>query len=869
MQPHADLPLALDKGALEYTLSNGLTVILQEDHFAPVTAMQVWVKVGSNDEREDQAGMAHVLEHMLFKGTERRAVGQIAQEVENSGGDINAWTSFDQTVYHIAIASRFQEFGLDILADAIAHSALDPEELARELEVIVEEIKRGKDDPEQRLSEELFASVFKKHPLGKPIIGTETSVRSFTREKLLEFTQTWYVPENMTLVVVGDFELRWMKNTIERFFGTIPAKSAPEHTYPAEPTQETPREKFLTEAVQEAQFGLAYPLPGLYHEDLPALDLLGSILGSGESSRLNSRLKRQMAAVSDVIAYPYVGVDQGIFFLEAGMPTKNLEKVIEALGEEIERIRRHPPEISELSKAKSMARNEITYQTQTVQGKARRFGYFKIMTGDLDFHRRYLERIERVTCEDIRRVAQTYFNPRAVSAIALLPESEPVDFKEETPLVTRLEQGCDHLRNQQVVRSKPDTHGIVKTTLDNGVTLLIRPNPNVPLVSIQAAVPAGLRLENEQNNGINRFIATLLTMGTPEYDAHRIADTLDRSASTISGFSGRNTLGLRAQMIRENYDTILDLYTKCLLSPIFAPEEIEKEKIQTLEEIRTRNDHPGRAAFELFAKTLFTTHPFRMNLLGTKETVSAFTQESLTEYYRRHLSPKRLIVSVVGDVDPEKVIDDLSLRFGKLTDSGEELETTPQEPTQDEPRKASKALDKMQSHLLIGFHGLDFKDPDRHAMQVFNTILSGQGGRLFLELRDRQSLAYSVGSYNLESIDPGYFAVYIGTSPDKLDAARNAIREQLEAALAAPPSDEEIRRARRYLIGSHAIGLQKNDSVASSLLFDEMYELGYDSYTRYSDDIAAVTAEDVWRLAKRIIRLDVATEVVVGPDIEE
>ena len=869
MQQPVDFSDAIDKGVLEYTLHNGLTVILQEDHFAPVTAMQVWVKVGSNDEREDQAGMAHVLEHMLFKGTERRAVGQIAQDVENAGGDINAWTSFDQTVFHIAIASRFQELGLDILADAVVHSTLDAEELARELEVIVEEIKRGKDDPDQRLSEELFASVFQVHPLGKPIIGTEESVRSFTREKLLEFTQTWYVPENMTLVVVGDFEHRWMKNTVERLFGAIPAKKAPEHKYLSEPDQNAPREKFLTEPVLEAQFGLAFPLPGLDHEDLPALDMLGSILGSGESSRLQARLKRDMAAVSDVLAYPYVCGDKGVFFLEAGMPAKKLDDVIEAFGEEIERIGRHAPGISELSKAKSMARNEITYQTQTVQGKARRFGYFKTIAGDLGFHRRYLERIERVTPEDVRRVAGTYFNPNSVSAVALLPESEEIEFHEENPLVARLERGRERMRKPRTGHAKPDAHGIVRTVLDNGVTLLIRCNPNVPLVSVQSAVPAGLRMEDEKNNGINRLLGTMLTLGAAGYDAHRIADTLDRSASTMSGFSGRNTLGLRAQMIRENYDIVLDLFTKCLLAPTFEPEEIEKEKIQTLEDIRNLHDRPGRAAFELFAKTLFTTHPFRMNLLGTKESVTGFDREMLADYYGRHLSPKRLVIAVVGDVEPEKVIDDFALRFGDMPDTSGELAVPPQEPSQDEPRKISKALDKMQSHLLIGFHGLDFKDPDRHAMQVFNTILSGQGGRLFLELRDRQSLAYSVGAYNLESIDPGYFTVYIGTSPDKLDAARSAMQQELERVVHEPPTDDEIRRARRYLIGSHAIGLQKNDSVASSLLFDEMYGLGYDQYTRYSDDISAVTAEDVWRLAKRVIRLDAATEVVVGPEENE
>ncbi len=204
---------------LRYALPNGLTVVFEEQHAAKVAAFQVWVKAGSADERPDQAGLAHLHEHMLFKGTERREPGEIARDVEAHGGEINAWTSFDQTVYHIVIASQFARMGLDILGDAVRHSAFDKEELAREIEVVCEEIKRSQDTPTRRASRDLFSTAYQVHPYRRPVIGTEESVRSFTREKVLEFYHRYYSPKNLVLSVVGDLREAEVRTWVDEIFG--------------------------------------------------------------------------------------------------------------------------------------------------------------------------------------------------------------------------------------------------------------------------------------------------------------------------------------------------------------------------------------------------------------------------------------------------------------------------------------------------------------------------------------------------------------------------------------------------------------------------------------------------------------------------
>jgi len=222
---------------VKYELDNGLTVILEENHSSPVVAVNTWVKVGSACELEGEYGIAHVHEHMLFKGTKNRGVGEIAKIIESNGGDINAFTSFDETVYFVVIASRFVDTALDVLSDAVGNSLFDQGELDKELEVVLEEIRRGEDSPSRNLSEKLFSTAYEVHPYKRPIIGTSDSVRSFNREKIVNFYKKWYSPENMVLVIVGDFKINEIVPKIEDTFGKLINKETSDCKIHEEPKQ--------------------------------------------------------------------------------------------------------------------------------------------------------------------------------------------------------------------------------------------------------------------------------------------------------------------------------------------------------------------------------------------------------------------------------------------------------------------------------------------------------------------------------------------------------------------------------------------------------------------------------------------------------
>jgi zinc protease len=348
-----------------HRLQNGMTLICEEQHEAPVVALQAWVNAGSADESHELAGVAHVHEHMLFKGTARRGVGEIARTIEAAGGEINAWTSFDQTVYHIILSANEVGLGVDVLADALRNSSFDSGELGRELEVVVEEIRRAEDSPSRRISNALFALAYGQHPYGRPVLGTEASVRGLTRERVLGFYRRHYRPDAVTMVAVGDFRAAELVRTVEAAFADWRSEESA-GAAPPRPLEPPPREvrvRLLKEDVKESRVALAWPIPGLHHPDVVALDALAVILGHGESSRLFVELRRRRELVSDVYAFAYTPRDPGVLICGAGLRGTQVNDATRAILDEVYRLREQQVTGEELARAQMMIGSESAYAT--------------------------------------------------------------------------------------------------------------------------------------------------------------------------------------------------------------------------------------------------------------------------------------------------------------------------------------------------------------------------------------------------------------------------------------------------------------------------------------------------------------------------
>jgi zinc protease len=401
--------------------------------------------------------------------------------------------------------------------------------------------------------------------------------------------------------------------------------------------------------------------------------------------------------------------------------------------------------------------------------------------------------------------------------------------------------------------------------LDNGARLHVVPRRDVPVVALRAALLGGLLAERRETSGLGSFLASMWLRGTRGRSAADLAREIEGLAADLDGFSGRSSTGLTLEVTSDRLQPSLDLFAEALLEPSFAPEEIDKERDETLAALERREDQLGARVFDLFAETHFRRHPYGLPIAGTPEAVKAITREALLAHHARLVDPRNLVVALVGDVEPDRAAVELGKRLAGLRAPETPVwEVPPPEDPPAEPREAELRKERSQAHLVIGFRGLSVSDPDREALEVLAQVLSGQGGRLFLELRDRRSLAYSVSALNVEGLAPGFFAVYIATAPDKLADARRGLQEQLAEVLAAPPGEAELERARRYLIGNFAIDQQRAAVRASHVSLDSLYGLAPDADRRYAERVRAVSREDVLRTARRIIRPAAATTVWIG-----
>lgn len=857
---------------LRFRLENGLTVLLEENHAAPVVAFQAWVNVGSADEGPGEEGIAHVFEHMLFKGTATRGVGQIAQEVEASGGDINAWTSFDQTVYHLVLASRYFDIGLDILADAVQRSSFDPTELERELKVVLEEIKQGEDNPSRVATQALFATAFSRHPYRRPVIGWERTVKKLSRDKLLEFFHRFYVPPNLTLVVVGDFDTASALPKIQKAWGSWrPATPPVERPPRKEPPQRRPRATVLLRDVRETHLSLAFHVPGVRHEDVGAIDVAAIVLGQGDSSRLNLSVKRNKQLVSDVYAYAYTPRDLGLFVVGATMPPRDPEPALRAILREVFRLAHEEVSHDELAKARTIIESDAVYQKETVQGLARKLGFFETVAGGIEYEAEYQRRIQELTPIRLREVMARYLSASNLSLSALLPESE-VRRSGAAAVKARLLSAVreeERAATERFARSVlvPGERDVIRRVLPSGTRILVKRDASVPVVAARAVWVGGLRYEDRRTNGINNLLAALVTRGTKTRSAEEIVHEVEGMAGSIGGFSGRNSFGLRAEMLAKNWDRGLEILADCILNSEFPEAEIEKERRHVLDELHAQEDNLTSVAFRLFTQTLYTRHPYRFDVLGTPESVAGFTRRTLRDYYARHMPVSEMTLAIVGDVDPERVIEKATGLFGAQEGPRREPPRVPREDFRRRrgPVEAIRYLDRQQAHLVVGWPGTTLDDPDRYALEVLATVLSGQGGRLFVELRDRRGLAYRVNAFSLEGIDPGYFAVYIACSPQNLESAFEGIREEIRKVIEEPVGAAELERAQKYLVGTHEISLQRRAALASTLAFHESYGLGHDEYLRYSAGILAVDAAQLLRVAREYLVWERAVVATVKP----
>ncbi len=825
-------------------LENGMVCLIKQDRSAPVAAVQIWVGSGSVHEGEWLgAGLSHYMEHMIFKGTATRGPSEITKAIDDAGGEINAYTAQDRTVFFADLPARNWQVGVEVLADAVMNATLPEEEWEREKEVILREFAMGKDSPERELSKLLWSTAYRVHPYRFPVIGHEEIFRTMTREHLLAYYRRHYVPDNMITVVVGDVDPDAAEQRLREVFRDFTRRARPADAIPGEPAQIAPREARQGAEVEVSRMVMAWHTVSLDHPDAPALDVLALLAGQGRSSRLEARLKERDQLVHEIGAWSFTPRDKGLFAINASFDVHREEEVRKAMEGELARWRETGFDAREIEKARRNLLVSELDELQTMHGQASSHAAGEFYTGNPRFSENYLAALETVTPEQVHDVARRYLGEHRRTTVVLSP---PVTDLPDIP-------------------ADVSAFSLHRVVLSNGVTLIVREDRRLPFVHATAVFGGGLLAETDADNGITDLMANLLTRGTRTRSAEELAEAIEQRGASLEPFSGRNSFGLSAQMLSEDLDAVMPLLAECLREPAFLPEELDKQRVLQLAAIRRQREQPMFVAQETLRAMLFPDHPYRFNPSGSPESVRRIGAPEVRAHYDRLVSRSNLVLSLFGDITVARAREMAERHLAALP-AGERpaLKRPPARP--DLPARRQRAEPREQAILLCGFPAVSMEDPRVDALNVLQKALSGLSSDLGIEIREKRGLVYFVGAMSLVALDPGFFALYAGTREEAVPEVERLMAEQLRRIAAEGLREDEFERARAQLIASADMALQNNGELATACALHELYGLGYRYPVELERRLQALTPDSIRDAARSLLVEDRKATAVVVPD---
>ncbi len=832
-----------ENAPVKTVLKNGLTVIIKKTPPSGLVSIIAGVRAGSAYQgRFSGSGIAHFVEHMIFKGTAKRRPGEIEREIRSLGGTIGGATTFDYTSYSITIPKEHLSYALDALSDSLFNANIDSREFERERGVILKEIRLTKDDPIRYISRLLWGQAFKTHPYRDPIIGYESLLLKLKREDLAGYHKEMYLPNNMILAIVGDIEYEKTLNIVKEYFDKTGRGIFELQALPQERTQASKRVLDITGKFQMAYFALGYPTVDAVHPDMPALDVLSAILGQGGNSRLNSALYRKKELVYSIGAWNYTPLDPGLLVISGAAESKKLNATLNAIDEELRNIKKGSVGEDELERVKAMVRAGYIYSLETASDQARDLVSSSILAGDYDFTKSYLKKIDLVTVEDVKKVAGHYLNEDSLSLVTF-SSSRPAQAAKDTETGSEKE--------------------IEKFVLPNGLKCLLMENHSLPTVSMMAASLGGLRAETEKTAGISNLTALMMLKGTESMPEEEILGLVERMGANLSYFSGNNTFGIRLKVLSKDTMSGLELFRDIILSPSFPKTVLRRERNSVLGAIKATEDNIFNLGIKGFRETLFKEHPYRFQTIGTIDSVNKLRRTGIEDFYHKYFVPNNMVLAVFGDIDSRKIKDWITENFQEAEQGPSPKFNTAREPEQTDIRRLTVPTEKKQSLVIMGFKGATIEGKDRYALQLITTCLSGISGRLAKRLREELGIAYAVGAFSVPGSDPGYFAFYAATTNDKIDQVKKEFTRQIGLLNKKGLTDEEIKSAKSELIGNQLIALQTNASMAYQTVLDELYGLGYDNYKKFRETIDSVTNKDIVGASKRYLKPRAFTVVTI------
>ena len=875
---------------VEHELLNGLKVLTKEVHTAPVISTYIWYKVGSRNERLGITGVSHWVEHMLFKGTPKFPKDELKRVIEGNGGRWNGFTSTDYTAYYETLPADRVSVAFALEADRMQNSVFDPDEVESERTVILSEREGAENSPQFLLWEDVQAAAYKAHPYQWGIIGWTSDLKAMTRDDLYNYYRQRYVPNNATLVVVGDFNTSDLMKQVEAHFGHLPPGESIAGPSTIEPEQRGEKRVTVRKEGNIAYVAIAYRIPAAGHSDLYPLEVLGTIMSSGKTSRLYRALVDKQLATSAYLDPGFTkdaGLMWGFVEAQADVSPETLEA---ALLEQIDHVQNDLVTESELEKAINQTEAQFLFSLDSVSDQAAQIGYYETILS-YKFLDAYLDRIRSVTREQICEVAQKYLTEdnRTVGHFRPIP---PSNVGASGELSVGGVAQVNNLRNITQPRFffKPEScqsaHGsplaahqspatnstdlpVTRHVFDNGLTLLVQENHFNQTISVAGRLKAGSMYDPPDLYGCSDFVANMLTKGTEKRTWEEIAEEIESVGASLNTWGNTETLNIEGRLLSKDFDRVLDVLNEVLRSPNFPQEEIEKHRHQVYSWFKAWEDDPDYVADRMLRELVYPEeHPYHRRAQGTEESVGGIQRGALIDFHARYYRPDSLILVIIGDVDTAEIIKKIEGTMGDWRANGEKPPFTVPSVEYREKQIAVKAMmDKSQANVELGHKGIARANPDCYAFDLMNRILGGSAGiaRLFGRVRDVQGLAYSVWSSFSPTMGEGLFHASAGVNPDNVDTAIKSILHEVELIKSEGVTEQELSDAQNLVVGNFALTLETNKGIATVLLMTELYGLGLDYPARHESIYRGVTREQINEVAQKYLHPDQCCIAIAGP----
>jgi len=871
-------------------LTNGLTILTKEVHQVPLATVWAWYRVGARNEVPGITGISHWVEHMLFKGTRTFGKGEIFRSVTRNGGVLNGFTWLDFTTYFETLPSDHLDLGLRIEADRMVNSVFDPEEVHRERTVIISEREGNENSPSFLLSEEVAAAAFKVHPYGQGVIGFKSDLHAITRDDLINYYHTYYVPNNAILVVVGNFETSQVLTRVGELFGSIEAAPWVPPVRPVEPPQTGERRVVVRQPGGAKYFEAVFHAPPATSEDAYPLIILDAVLSGGKSLAItgggrarmgrSSRLYRSLVdselAASATSSFSLTR-DPYLFsiwaLLRENVPLEDVEK---AAFEELARLRQEEVTDEEFERATKQVKAQFVYGSESVTDQAYWMGSMETI-GVQESLGEFLAKVEQVSKADVQRVAQKYLTSENSTVGWFVPSNGRGAYRSEEAGGTTGDAGGPRFFVPAAFQSgPPSSSGIAlridRQALDNGIVVLGHESHDSPLVVIRANLLAGSAMETDQQQGLARFTASMLIRGTQNRTFESLNEETDSAGMSLGVASGWQSAQISAKCLKEDFDHMVEILADVLRNPTFPPDQIEKVRGQMLTTLREQANDTGAVAERQFHELIYPAgHPYHRWPSGREDVVSSIKREDLVDFYHRAYRPAICTIAIAGDISFEAAVTKLreTLADWRMEGEAPSVELPPVSAPRGIERRVVDVPGKTQADLVMGLPSLSRRDPQYYALNMANLILGRLGlmGRLGAKVRDELGLAYYARSELEAGLWISPWSVSAGVNPRNVNQAIDAILLEIKRIQTELVSDAELADAKSFLIGSMPVSLEVNDGMARTIMEIEIYGLGLDYLERYPQIVASLTKEQVRDAAKRYFSAENLGLVIAGPPV--